>query len=211
MKSPRTVFVVDDDVHVLDSVKCLLQCVGHDVTCYSTAKQFLDQVSPEQTGCLITDLSMPEIDGFELQTRLRDMKSLLSVIIVTGRADIGSTVRLMRNGAVTLLEKPYQAEKLIEAVDDSLTQSETRAGKYRSRMAARRQLALLDEDERDVISLAAEGLPNKAISHRLALSARTVDRRRQSAMLKLSISSPAGYTRLVSQAGDDDDGDGPAL
>lgn len=204
MSDTRPVFVVDDDVQVLDSVESLLNCAGHTVRCFASARDFLDQLRPEQTGCLVTDLSMPEIDGFQLQQQLIAMNSMLAVIVVTGRADVGTAVQLMRNGAVTLLEKPYPVEQLLEAVKDSLTLSVQRAEMHRQRTEARRLLGLLDDDERDVIALAAEGMPNKAIAQRLTLSPRTVDRRRQSTFTKLGIASPAGYTRLLSQAGESD-------
>ncbi|MCC6510038.1 MAG: response regulator transcription factor [Pirellulaceae bacterium] len=203
MTVSRPVFVVDDEQPVLDSLRCLLQCDKHEVHCFSTAKAFLSTITPDQVGCLITDLGMPEIDGFELQERLMDMHSMLSIIIVTGRADVSATVRLMKNGAVTLLEKPYPPEVLLKEVQHSLDLSQWRAERHRQRRMARSQLKLLDDDERAVLALAADGLPNKAISHRLALSARTVDRRRQSALTKLGISSPAGFTRLLSQASDE--------
>lgn len=202
MTAPRPVFVVDDEQCVLDSVRCLLQTAKHEVHCYASANDFLKHISPDQVGCLITDLGMPEIDGFQLQERLMAMRSLLSVIIVTGRADVGAAVRLMKNGAVTLLEKPYPPEDLLNEVNHSLDLSQRRAERRRQRETARRQLEQLDDDERDVMRLAAEGLPNKAISHRLELSARTVDRRRQSAQTKLGINSPSGFTRLLSQATD---------
>ncbi len=188
---------------MLDSVRCLLQTDKHDVHCYPTAKEFLSEITPDQVGCLITDLGMPEIDGFELQERLMAMRSVLSVIIVTGRADVGAAVRLMKNGAVTLLEKPYPPEDLLKEVKHSLDLSQRRAERKRQREAARKQLQLLDDDEREVMILAAEGLPNKAIAHRLALSPRTVDRRRQSAQHKLDINSPSGFTRLLSQASEE--------
>ncbi len=146
---------------------------------------------------------MPEIDGFELQERLMAMRSVLSVIIVTGKADVNSTVRLMKNGAVTLLEKPYPPEDLLKEVNHSLALSQRRAERRRLRDAARKLLSMLDDDERAVMELAAEGLPNKAIAQRLALSARTVDRRRQSAMAKLGINSISGFTLLLSQASDE--------
>ena len=201
MHETLPVFVVDDDVQVLDSVRCLLSCARHDVHCFVSAKDFLEQLQPEQTGCLVTDLSMPDMDGLELQQQLRSMNSMLSVVIVTGRADVGTAVHLMRNGAVTLLEKPYPAEQLLEAVNDSLNLSVDRAERHRQRTEARRLLSLLDDDEREVVALAADGLPNKAIAQRLSLSPRTVDRRRQSAFSKLGIASPAGFARLISQAG----------
>lgn len=203
MTAPRPVFVVDDEQDVLDSVRCLLQTDKHYVHCYPNARAFLKEITPDQVGCLITDLGMPEIDGFELQERLMAMRSVLSVIIVTGRANVGAAVRLMKNGAITLLEKPYPPEDLLKEVKHSLDLSQRRAERKRQRDAARRQLEQLDDDEREVMALAAEGLPNKAISHRLALSARTVDRRRQSAQNKLGINSPSGFMRLLSQAADE--------
>lgn len=203
MTAPRPVFVVDDEQDVLDSVRCLLQTDKHDVRCYGNAKAFLKEITPDQVGCLITDLSMPEINGIELQERLMAMRSVLSVIIVTGRADVNSAVRMMKNGAITLLEKPYPPEDLLKEVKHSLHLSQRRAERKALRDWARRQLNLLDDDEREVMMLAAEGLPNKAISHRLALSARTVDRRRQSAQNKLGINSPAGFTKLLAQANEE--------
>lgn len=203
MKAPRPVFVVDDEKQVLDSVRCLLLTERHDVRCYQNARDFLNEITPEQVGCLITDLGMPEIDGFELQERLMAMKSLLSVIIVTGKADVNSTVRLMKNGALTLLEKPYPPEDLLEEVQRSLEISQRRAEIRRLRDEARRLLRLLDDDERAVMKLAAEGLPNKAIAQRLVLSARTVDRRRQSAQNKLGINNTSGFTKLLAEANEE--------
>ncbi len=109
----------------------------------------------------------------------------------------------MKNGAVTLLEKPYPPEDLLKEVKHSLNLSQRRAQRKQARDWARCQLQLLDDDEREVMQLASEGLPNKAISHRLALSARTVDRRRQSAQNKLGINSPSGFTKLLAQASDE--------
>ncbi len=190
MQTQLPVYVVDDDLQVLDSVKCLLRVANHDVHCFSNAKAFLGQLHADQTGCLITDLSMPEMDGFELQESLRSMQSMLSIIVVTGRADVSGAVRLMRNGAVTLLEKPYAPEQLLHAVSQSLALSERKADSHRQRSSARHLISLLDGEERDVISLAAEGYPNKAIAKRLAMSSRTVDRRKQAALTKLNLASP---------------------
>jgi two-component system response regulator FixJ len=203
MFDARTVFVVDDEVLVLDTIRRLLGGAGHVVQCFDSAQKFLDQIQPDQTGCLITDLSMPEIDGFQLQQQLRGMNSMLSVIVVSGRADVNAAVRLMRNGVLTLLEKPYPTEQLLEAVNESLRLSLERADRHRQQFEALQLLKALDDDERAVIALAAEGMPNKAIAQRLALSPRTVDRRRKSALIKLNIPSPAGFTRLLSQAGQD--------
>lgn len=204
MKAPRPVFVVDDEKQVLDSVRCLLLTDKHDVHCYQNAKDFLNEITPDQVGCLITDLGMPEIDGFELQERLMAMRSLLSVIIVTGKADVHSAVRLMKNGAITLLEKPYPPEDLLDEVQHSLEVSQRRGEIRRLRDTARRLLQLLVDEERQVMKLAAEGLPNKAIAQRLTMSARTVDRRRQSAQNKLGINSPSGFTKLLADANEDD-------
>ena len=207
MIAPHPVFVVDDEQQVLDSVRCLLQTDKHNVRCYLNAKDFLKEIKPDQIGCLITDLGMPEIDGFELQERLMAMRSVLSIIIVTGRADVNAAVRLMKNGAVTLLEKPYPPEDLLKEVRHSIELSQRRSERRRRRETARRLLGTLDEDEREVMLLAAEGLPNKAISQQLALSARTVDRRRQSAQHKLDINSPSGFTRLLAESADELDDD----
>src|SRR5262245_21520625 len=126
MSEPSTVYVVDDDPDVLRSVAALLGRSNYPVKCYSNAQRFLDDADLEAPGCVITDVQMPEIHGMELQRRLVSAASALMVIVVTGVADVPTTVTLMEAGAVTLLEKPYEQAELLRAVERALGLSHER-------------------------------------------------------------------------------------
>jgi len=105
--------VVDDDEAVLLSVQAMLHQHGYRCRCYLSAQEFLNDLPDDRPGCVITDLQMPEVSGVELQRRLLDVQSPLSVVIVTGVADVPTAVTLMERGAVTLLEKPYNHKDLV--------------------------------------------------------------------------------------------------
>ena len=123
MNEVNTVYVVDDDDAVLLSAKAVLGQHGYRVECFSSADQFLSQVSLDQPGCVVTDLQMPGMDGVELQQQLRERGSPFSAVIVTGVADVATAVKLMERGAVTLLEKPYDHLALLQAVEQGLAAS----------------------------------------------------------------------------------------
>jgi two-component system response regulator FixJ len=136
---------------------------------------------------VITDLQMPVVSGVELQQRLLAAKSFLAVVVVTGVADVPTTVTLMEKGAITLLEKPYDHNKLVLAVERGLTLSREQWLQARSEQLTRQRLESLTEDEHRVMQCMLTGQPNKAIAHRLGLSMRTVDRRRQAALEKMDV------------------------
>ncbi len=191
------VFVVDDDHHVLASVDALLRGRGYSVECFTNGLTFLERVDLDQVGCVISDLQMPEMHGTELQKRLVQANSPLSLIIVTGYADVPSTVKVMETGAVTLLEKPYDTQSLTSAIVRALAQSE-QAFKYRRKLEdAIARFARLDEEEIQVMECTIKGMPIKGISEHLTMSNRTVDRRRQSALVKAGVSTVAEFAILL--------------
>src|SRR5262245_24758757 len=126
MNESDPIYVVDDDEAVLLSVSAVLKQHGYVSTCYSSATSFLNVAPLERPGCVITDVQMPQISGIELQQRLLDANSPLSVVVVTGVADVPMAVALMESGAVTLLEKPYNHYHLLNAVQRGLTASRAR-------------------------------------------------------------------------------------
>jgi FixJ family two-component response regulator len=194
------VFVVDDDPAVLKSVRSMLESQGHPTLCFLSGDAFLDQVRLDQPGCLITDLRMPGIDGVELQRRMVDAASPMSVVVVTGYADVSNAVRIMENGAVTLLEKPYDPAQLLAVVERALQRSHDMHQHRLQTTEARRRLARLSDDELHVLWCAMKGMPNKAISRRLNLSSRTVDRRRRSALRKLQLACVSEFAILWADA-----------
>jgi len=199
MNESKTVYVVDDDEGVLLSVKALLAQHGYQVHCYLSAGQFLDEAPTDRPGCVVTDVAMPEISGSELQQRLLAADSVLAVVIVTGVADVPMAVALMEGGAVTLLEKPYNHVALLDAVERGLAVSRERWERRRGDEAALERLAMLTDEERQVMEWMLAGQPNKAIARRLDLSMRTVDRRRQAVLGKMEVKSVPELALLLGQ------------
>lgn len=194
------VYVVDDDPSVLMSVQAVLNSRGFETRGFAMAQEFLRVISPDEVGCVITDLQMPEINGLELQLTLCKMHSCLSLIMVTGFADVPIAVEVMSKGAVTVIEKPYEAEKLVEFVQRAMEASrKTYAQTEKERDAARR-VSVLTPEELQVMELAIRGLPNKAISESLTMSRRTVDRRRQTALTKARVATVSEFAIVLETA-----------
>ncbi len=202
MNFQRHVYVVDDDLDVLASVQAILESLDFHVHAYSDAKKFLDEFEPVQVGCVVTDLEMPGVSGRELQNQLIAEGSTMGVVVVTGFANVASTVSIMENGAITVLEKPYDPPSLCAAVARALAFSHGQYQKREKREQARQKLSSIGAEEMEVMRLAIFGLPIKAISLKLSLSHRTVDRRRQSATEKSGCASVGEFALLLSVAED---------
>ena len=150
MSEPTTIYVVDDDEAVLLSVKAMLSQHGYESRGFLSAQGFLAEVGSDLPGCVVTDLQMPNISGVELQQRLLEANSVLSVVVVTGVADVPTTVKLMERGALTLLEKPYNHTDLIRAVERALTVSRERWLQRKNEQTALDRLATLTGEERQI-------------------------------------------------------------
>jgi len=201
MTESTTIYVVDDDEAVLLSVQAMLKQHGYHCRCYLSASEFLGDAPRDQPGCVITDLQMPHISGVELQQRLIADDSPLAVVVVTGVADVPTTVALMEKGAVTLLEKPYNHDDLVHGVERALEISQQRWLEGQNRKSIRERLATLSEDECRVMECMLTGQPNKAVAHRLELSMRTVDRRRQAVLEKMDVRTAPELALLLGAAG----------
>ena len=183
------IFVVDDDAAVLGSLQALLGAHNHEVQCFASAEQFLKEVPTNRRGCVITDVAMPGMSGVDLVRRLHEIKSPLSIVVVTGVATVPMAVTLMEYGAVTLLQKPYDADQLLQAVARGLDQSGQQCEQTQREQEIQRRLNQLTDEEKNVMDRLLADKPNKAISAELHLSLRTVDRRRQSVLEKLGVGS----------------------
>ncbi len=199
MTDADAVYIVDDDEAVLLSVKAMLSQHGFQSRGYLSANEFLAEAPTDCPGCVITDLQMPEVSGVELQQRLLAAKSYLAVVVVTGVADVPTTVTLMEQGAITLLEKPYDHNKLVLAVERGLSLSREQWLRARSEQSTRLRLLSLTEEESQVMQCMLTGQPNKAIAHRLGLSMRTVDRRRQAVLEKMAVKTAPELGLLLGQ------------
>jgi two-component system, LuxR family, response regulator FixJ len=194
----RHLYVVDDDAKVLQSVKAVLVQYGYSPLCFQSAESFLREAIQDRPGCIITDLQMPGINGLELQERLLANGSPLSVIFLTGIADVPTVVKIMSNGAATLLEKPYASDALVEAVENALDASVLRWQNICQRQRVRMLEVTLTDEERTVMKMMLSGIANKNIASTLDIGMRTVDRRRHSIFTKMGVSTVAELAVMLS-------------
>lgn len=170
-----TVFIVDDDAAVRDALALLLDAAGLPARCFASADDFLAEVGAATTGCLVLDVHMPGRSGPELQAELLRRGIPLPVIFLTAHGDIPTTVQAIRAGAVDFLTKPVDARVLLERVQQACAHDRRERERRRADAARVERLAGLTPRERDVLSLALGGLPNKEIGRRLGISHRTVE------------------------------------
>ncbi|MCL2429843.1 MAG: response regulator [Alphaproteobacteria bacterium] len=193
------VYIVDDDAGVRDSLRLLLETAGIPVQTYDRAATFLD-AAPGLAGCVLTDIAMPGMDGFELQTRLKEDAARLSVIVMTGQADIPRAVRAMKAGAIDFLEKPFNETQLLDAVRRGLDRSRLLETAEAASAEAASRIASLTPREREVLDLLVAGLPNKVIAVRLGASPRTIEVHRARVFEKLGAKSLPDLVRLAMTA-----------
>jgi FixJ family two-component response regulator len=191
------VFVVDDDALVRRSLEASLSLAGFRVVQFASAQQFLAHIGPSQSGCVLVDMRMPGMDGLELQEELSNRHSLMSVIIITGHADVPLTVRAIRAGALDVLEKPFSNEMLIAQVRSALAIAAEKTNQASLRDRLSRKIQSLSSRERDVMKLVVEGYSNREVATALAISPRTVDIYRARVMEKLGAGSLAELVRMT--------------
>jgi len=198
-----TVFVVDDDRAVRESLALLVQSVGLEVETFSGAGEFLDAYQPDRRGCLITDIRMPGMSGLELQERLTEEGYHIPVIVLTGFGDVPAAVRALKGGAVDFVEKPFNPQALLDLVQQALVrEAELREQADREANLAE-HMALLTPREREVMALVVAGKANKVIAIDLSISERTVELHRGRIMKKMQARSLAELMRIVLPPGDE--------
>jgi two-component system response regulator FixJ len=169
------VHVIDDDQAVREVLSFQLGSAGIDVRTYDSAAGFLKVALPIQTGCLITDVRMPELSGIDLLRRLRQLKVTAPVIVITAHGDIPLAVEAMRLGAVDFLEKPFEDEVLLASVRSALDRGDRDQKRQAERSDIQSRLAGLSNRERDVLQGLVAGRANKQIAYDLGISARTIE------------------------------------
>jgi FixJ family two-component response regulator len=186
-----TVFVVDDDPDVRDSLVSLLQALGYPVREFASCAEFETDYDPDWPGCLVLDIRLPMESGLSFYERFIREGKRLPVIFITAHADVTTAVSAMKTGAVEFLEKPFDRARLVERVSRALElDSEWR--KRRSEFnALDQQVGRLSRVDHETLSLLLEGAPNKVMAARLGLTERAVELRRQRLMQRLGVSSLA--------------------
>ena len=191
------VYVVDDDAQARKAVTTLIEAMGVTTFGFNSAEEFLASYDGRRPACLVTDVRMVGMSGLELQEELIRRGADISVVVLTGFATTPGTVRAMRNGALTLLEKPCRDDELWEAIRDGLAADRRLHAVQASIGEIRSRYESLTPKERDVLSHVAAGEANKVIARRLDVSLRTVELHRQNVFQKMGADSLAELVRMV--------------
>lgn len=201
MTEPQTVYVVDDDAAVRDSLCALLEASGFLVRAFVSGNAFLDHLPEVTNGCLITDVRMPGLSGIEVHQALIDRGIALPVIIISGHGDLPMAVKAMKAGAVDFIEKPFDAALLTASVTSAMDQSaaDQQAAHEVAKIEAR--LDRLTARERQVLDQLVVGNLNKVIAFNLDISPRTVEIHRARAMEKMQARNLAHLVRMALQVG----------
>jgi len=189
------VHVVDDEAAIRDSLAMLLRSVGLKSRTYPGAQEFLDGWRQEGPACLVCDVRMPGMSGLELQEALKARNAQLPLVLITGHGDVAMAVRAMKAGASDFIEKPFNDQVLLDAVNRALARARDGQGAGRAEIEAR--VDSLTPREREVMLLVAEGRPNKVVATRLGLSTRTVEVHRAKVMEKMQARSLAELVRMA--------------
>lgn len=193
--------MVDDDVQYLRAIERLLRASGFQVTTYTSAAEFLEKLTADTAGCLITDLMMPGMDGMALQEALNGSGNPLPILFLSGQGDIPTTVRAMRGGAEDFLTKNAPKADLIAAVNRALARNEQERAERARLGELRRNFELLTTRELEILRHVLQGQLNKQIAADLDIHERTVKLHRTSITTKLRVHSVAELTRMAQQAG----------
>ncbi len=197
MAEAPLVHVVDDDASVRDSLSLLLESAGFAVRAYDSAPAFLRAASDRQTGCVLTDVQMPELNGLELQRRMSEFGIRLPVIVMTGHGDVPIAVEALKDGALDFLEKPFEEEHLLQAVKEAIAVSQREHDEAAAVADIATRLATLTPREREVLDHLIAGKPNKTIAYDLGSSPRTVEVHRARVMEKMAARSLPELVRMT--------------
>jgi len=192
-----TVFIVDDDRDVRESLQELLESVGLHSKSFGTAKEFLSSPRSDGPSCLILDVRLPGISGLDLQDELRGGKVSIPIIFLTAHADVPMSVKAMKSGAVEFLTKPFRHQDLLDAVQRSLTRDRVVREKQRDIAELQQRYSTLSLREREVMGLVVSGMLNKQVAAELAASEATVKMHRSQVMKKMLARSLPELVRMA--------------
>jgi two-component system response regulator FixJ len=197
MPVEKLVHIVDDDDSVRRSTAFMLKHAGYRVESHVSGVAFLKEAKSAERGCVLLDVRMPEMDGLQVQQEMAAHGIDMPVVILTGHGDIALAVKAMRDGAVNFIEKPYEKEELLRAIEEAYARLERSHDRDMKAGEAKIRLASLTGRERDVLNGLVAGYPNKTIAYDLGISPRTVEIYRANMMEKLRVRSLSEALRIA--------------
>lgn len=197
MNAQPTVFIVDDDSAMRDSLGFLIGSVGRKVETYASAEEFLDAYDNERPGCIVLDVRMPGLSGLELMEKLGEDRFAPPVVLITGHGDIPMAVRALKAGAFDFIEKPFSDQVLLERIQQALQQDTSDRASEHDRSDIERRAARLTTRENQVFELVVDGKPNKVVASDLGLSQKTVEVHRAHVMEKMRAESFADLVKMA--------------
>ena len=195
------VFIVDDDISVRESLELLIRSQGWQAETFESAKEFLDRPRVLVPSCLILDVSLPGLNGLELQKRVAVERTEMPIIFITGHGDVPMSVEAMKAGALEFLTKPFSQNVLVSAIRNALDRSRTALTDKAEMQTLRDCYASLTPREREVMTLVISGLLNKQVGGELGICENTVKYHRAQAMLKMKADSLADLVRIAARLG----------
>jgi FixJ family two-component response regulator len=199
--STPIVFVVDDDISIRESLGLLIRSAGWEAETFASAGDFLRRPPVHTPSCLVLDVSLPDVNGLELQDFIASDRSSLPIIVITGYGDIPMSVRAMKAGAVEFLTKPFDDRTLLDAIDDALGRSRLALAHAAELRTLRRCYESLTPRERQVMGLVVSGLLNKDVGRELGISEITVKAHRGQVMRKMKADSLAALVKMAGKLG----------
>lgn len=197
MQTLNTVFIVDDDELVLETMRTVFFFAGFQTHTFHSAKEFINTYRPLARSCLILDLKMPELSGLELQSWLLEQKVTVPVIFLSGANDVGSAVQAMANGAFTFLQKPVDNLKVVSTALAAIEKTQSQEQAMEPLIQAKKAFELLSEREREIAVLISEGHSASTIAQKLCISNRTVESHKAHVFTKLNLHTVAQLTKVV--------------
>ena len=196
----KTVFIIDDDASVRDSLGLMLSLRGYRTTLFSSGPSFLGALADDWRGCLIIDIRMPMMSGLELQRELLQRNCTLPVIVITGHGDVASAREAFRAEAIDFLEKPLNEGRLLEAIEEAFACQDLRAAARSQKADFARRVEDLTPREREVMELVVAGQHNREIASQLGISPRTVEVHKARMMAKLDADNIPQLVRICLEA-----------
>ncbi len=195
--SNSTVYVIDDDQAVLLSLTLLLRTECYAVRSHESARTFVETIRQDDSGCVVTDVRMPEIDGLDLLAMMKERRISMPVIVITGYGNIPLAVTAMKRGAVDFFEKPLDGNALLASIRAALTRGDGEHGSDADTQMIRERFTILSKREKEVLAGLLKGQPNKNIADELGISKRTVEVHRANVMAKMQATGLAELLKMA--------------